>query len=318
MPLSDKPTRAQIRSSVRREIMDTGTRWWTDAELNGYINACHDRVQAETGLVWGTATATLTGTTTVTLTDIASDIYRCDRVYWENRLVIPVSEETLDSFDRAWRGYGTTTHPSAWYKKNLDAVIFWPEITSTHTSTVVFEYVRQFTLSTDTATTGFPGWARYVFRPYCAFRAYARNGPNHDPHRAQRYKELFKNGVYEIKQKLRQFFPKRSLALRPATEYEISFWDLEGNLQTVSLPTNVVAGGGVNVNFEDEVPTGTINGTNTTYTLSQNPDPDDSLALYLDGLRLVQGTDYTLSGTTITMTFAPFTSQTLFSHYRYA
>lgn len=297
--------------------MDTGTRWWTDAEINGYINACHDRIQAEHGLVWGTNTATLVGTTTVTLTDIASDVYRADRVYWENRLVLPVTEETLDSFDRAWRGYGTTTHPSAWYKKSIDHVIFWPQITSTHTSTVVFEYVKQLTLGTDTATTDFPGWARYVFRPYCAFRCYARNGPNYDPNRAQRYKELFKNASSEIGQKLRNYFPKRSLGLRPATEYEISFFDLEGNLQTVSLPTNVVAGGGASLNFEYEVPSGTINGTNTTFTLSQSPSPVLSLDLSLDGVRLLQNTDYTLSGSTITMVFAPYTSQTLFAEYQY-
>lgn len=301
--------------------MDTGTRWWTDGELNNYINHCHDRVQAECGLVWGTATATLTGTTTVTLTDIgAGSVYRIDKVYWENRLVLPVTEETLDSFDPAWRGFGTTTHPSVWYNKSIDHVIFWPNITSTHTSTVVFEYVKQLTLGTDTSTTEFPGWARYIFRPYCAFRAYSRNGENHDPHRAQRYKELFKNGIGEIKQKVRQYFPKRSLSLRPATDYEISFFDLEGNLQTVNLPTNVIAGG-VTVNFEDEVPAGTINGTNTVFTLTQDPNPDDSVALFLDGVRLVQGTgtnEYTVSGTSITIGFPPVTGQSLFAHYRYA
>lgn len=49
-----------------------------------------------------------------------------------------------------------------------------------------------------------------------------------------------------------------------------------------------------------EVPTGIINGSNVTFTLANTPAPTNSLMLVLQGVYQIQGTHYTLSGTTIT------------------
>lgn len=54
-----------------------------------------------------------------------------------------------------------------------------------------------------------------------------------------------------------------------------------------------------------ETPSGVMNGTNTTFTLSQAPTPASSLLLFLDGVEQEPGTDYTLSGSTITYVVAP-------------
>ena len=51
---------------------------------------------------------------------------------------------------------------------------------------------------------------------------------------------------------------------------------------------------------ENETPSGLINGVNATYTLAHTP-ITDSLKLYWNGIRLLQGTHFTLSGSTITM-----------------
>jgi hypothetical protein len=51
--------------------------------------------------------------------------------------------------------------------------------------------------------------------------------------------------------------------------------------------------------FDAETPGGTIDGMNTTFTLL-NPPSGSSLSLYLNGLYLTAGFDYTLSGNTIT------------------
>ena len=58
-------------------------------------------------------------------------------------------------------------------------------------------------------------------------------------------------------------------------------------------------------NFQDETPGGVINGVNQVFTLAAAPSPAESLVLFLNGSRLQVGVDYTLSGTTITFTFAP-------------
>ena len=67
--------------------------------------------------------------------------------------------------------------------------------------------------------------------------------------------------------------------------------------------------------FEQEVPSGTVNGSNTAFTLSSEPTASKSLLLFLNGLSLVQGVDYTISTTSITMTTAPANGQSLYAWY---
>lgn len=62
----------------------------------------------------------------------------------------------------------------------------------------------------------------------------------------------------------------------------------------------------------DETPTGSINGSNKTFTLANTPNPSGSLILTLNGQTLTAGgVDYTLSTNTITMKFAPETNDIL-------
>jgi hypothetical protein len=75
------------------------------------------------------------------------------------------------------------------------------------------------------------------------------------------------------------------------------------------------------VGFVDQVsPTGTMNGVNTTFTLSQTPSPSASLTVFLNGLVMSAGVDYTLAGTTITFAAAsaPQTGDLLLCSYRIA
>lgn len=80
---------------------------------------------------------------------------------------------------------------------------------------------------------------------------------------------------------------------------------------TVVLPTFV----------DGETPSGTINGTNTTFQLAGAPAPATSLHLYLNGLRLCTGTcanaaDYTLSGQTINFASPPQPGDQILADYR--
>ncbi len=78
---------------------------------------------------------------------------------------------------------------------------------------------------------------------------------------------------------------------------------------------------GVYPGFSDsEAPAGAINGANTAFTLAFTPSPAASLELYLNGLRLDDGIDYTLSGNSITFFTGsiPQTGDILLASYRYA
>jgi len=59
-------------------------------------------------------------------------------------------------------------------------------------------------------------------------------------------------------------------------------------------------------NFVDnETPAGSIDGSNTAFTITNTPNPASSLLLWLNGVYQTQDVDYTLSGETITFTSAP-------------
>ena len=92
-----------------------------------------------------------------------------------------------------------------------------------------------------------------------------------------------------------------------AGEIEVPQSNGDGTLSWVlpSASGTGTAGQGGNTKQYGEVPSGAIDGTNVTFTLANPPDPGAALALELNGLDIVQGTDYTLSGNTITMAYAP-------------
>ncbi len=67
-----------------------------------------------------------------------------------------------------------------------------------------------------------------------------------------------------------------------------------------------------------EIPAGLRNGSNVIFTLNSSPNPQNSLELYLNGLRLSVGADYTLDGNTITFVNGaqPEVSDLLSASYR--
>lgn len=75
-----------------------------------------------------------------------------------------------------------------------------------------------------------------------------------------------------------------------------------------------------NVGFVDqETPSGAVNGVNTAFTTSQVASPSSSLTLFLNGLRLTPGVDFTLSGSAITFVAGqPRTGDILLCSYRVA
>lgn len=78
-------------------------------------------------------------------------------------------------------------------------------------------------------------------------------------------------------------------------------------------------GTGVATFADDIVPTGTINGTNATFTLPQSPSPAASLNLFKNGIRQTAGVAYTLTGGTITYEtgYIPLSGNTHICNYRY-
>jgi hypothetical protein len=92
-----------------------------------------------------------------------------------------------------------------------------------------------------------------------------------------------------------------------------------GALQYATSTHTFTCGTVLTGTFADgEVPTGTINGANTSFTLAHTPNPAGSLELIKNGQTLVPGgADFSLATATITMTTAPATGDILVSYYRW-
>lgn len=92
-----------------------------------------------------------------------------------------------------------------------------------------------------------------------------------------------------------------------------------GTLGSTSISFTQLSGGGglSSSNFVySEAPSGSINGSNTSFTLANTP-TSGTERLYLNGVRQFVGgsNDYTISGATITMNTAPLTGERLIADY---
>ena len=67
---------------------------------------------------------------------------------------------------------------------------------------------------------------------------------------------------------------------------------------------------------DDETPSGTVDGTNTSFTVGTSPSPASSLQLFLNGVLQEYGVDYTLATAAITFASPPSSGSTLLAYYR--
>lgn len=310
-----KLTRQELRELCERELMDTSNLWWTDAELNNYLDDWQKRVQREHLLIWGSSTQTATGTSTFTLSDFASDIMRPGRLVWNGITLIPKTEQELQALDPLWRLRNVTTSPTVVFQENLDTITVWPPVSGSATSTVSLEYPKEPSFAGDATPMILPAYVKPSAKNYVGFRSFLRRGPNFNNQKAGLYKDKFYSDLELYGIIKRRSFPAHFYTLKPGGSYEKRLSDPVGEvIPSPTDPGNIFT----MIRFNDETPAGTVNGTNTAFTLTYTPEPVASLELNLDGIEMIQGTHYTLSSSTITfVTGAPLTGQTLFAHYRY-
>lgn len=67
-----------------------------------------------------------------------------------------------------------------------------------------------------------------------------------------------------------------------------------------------------NEGWTEEVPTGTVNGSNAVFTLAFTPDDPSAVSVYLNSLL---ETEYSITGATITFTTAPALGQSVYVTY---
>lgn len=298
MAFTDRWTLLQLRTSARRVLADPAGRFWSDAELNNYIDEWQSNLQDQFEFAWNTATIT-TSLSTHTITNIATDIMRLDAVYWNEWRLNGRTKQNLDDIVREWRAaLAGSSQPRAVYQNDHRSFGLWPPVSTS--GTLILEYPRELSLVHDTDVMDIPAWTRYNCKDYVAYKAYLREGPANSPTKAMRYKQRWEAGVKRIRTIWDNYFPGKALRLKPASSYEYDIILARGSSDGSRNDDMAL--------FFDETPTGTIDGVNVTFTLSVAP---TELILTLNGLTMTEGIDYTYTGYTITMITVPLTGDTL-------
>lgn len=88
--------------------------------------------------------------------------------------------------------------------------------------------------------------------------------------------------------------------------------DADGRITAAANGTS----GSTDTDVFNETPSGTINGTNTDFTLANTP-TSGTVRVYLNGLRQTLTTDYTVSTNTVSFTTAPYSGDVIIIDYKY-
>ena len=117
--------------------------------------------------------------------------------------------------------------------------------------------------------------------------------------------------------------PGAFFAVEQGSTYADTLWlctsDQGGTLGTTAITFfQIPLAGLTSSNFITfETPSGTVDGSNVTFTLANTP-VAGTVELYIEGYHLVPGSgnDYTISGATLTLLTAPLSGERLFANYR--
>lgn len=300
MSLATKPTLAALRTSARNELLDPTGRWWSDTELNSYIEGAQAELQRQFEFVWGSSTTT-TNIPFFAIDDAAS--IRMGRVWWNGYQLPIVTTDWLSDHLRAWRYANTSEIPKLAYLWDSGTLGFWPPPSTA--GTLVVEYPAALTLSSDTSTLSVPAWTKFAIKDWVGWKAYSRLGPNQDLDRALRRKKRWVMALARFRKNWDAYRAEAAPHLRIGGKHDVAFLEPSTNYG-VTMP-------GI-VEFAEVTITGAVNGTNTSYTV---PSGLTFLQLYLDGQLLTPYTanpsayDYTFSGTAVAMQTAPPTGAIL-------
>lgn len=120
----------------------------------------------------------------------------------------------------------------------------------------------------------------------------------------------------QVRDKLEGIKEGEKLSIQAIQDLSKMLEEIKGNITNVSsrVGTSLIS---KRIRFiDDETPSGTVNGSNTIFTISKAPETG-SLKVYRGGIRLRVTEDYTFSGKTITFTIPPVTGEILLADFRF-
>lgn len=279
-------TFGQLKTNIRQELMDPTARWWSEGELNYYLDLWQNDLQQEMELVWAQSQL-VTSTATITLANIAPPMARLDAVYYNNYRLSGRLLQDLEVLDNEWRS-ADPDMPRCVVQYDSTQMVLWPPLSTS--GTLTFEYPKQLSIPGDSSFCELPVWAQFTAKPYVCARAYLRPGPTNDIKKATRYQAQYDRAKIRAKKLWAGFAPERFRKLKPAGKYEYDILTPPPGFEGLEVS--------VATTFQDYIPTGTIDGSNRVFTLPVVP---VEMQVFLNGVLQHETDDFTWdSGYTIT------------------
>jgi hypothetical protein len=247
-------SRTDFKNVIRREVMDTNTRWFQEADLNLYLDMWLQELQQEFEFKWAISTLTVGTVTSVdgttppqliistnTFSGLGGGMLRNEAVYYNGFRLSGRLLQDLEVGDPVWRGdlgNGTSGSNGSVYDTPRAAVMYpdsqsiliWPcpqppgsIPPGTNTNVFVFEYPQLLTFGSDAGTSGLPVWTQYCARPYVCAKLFQRPGPINDSKKAQRYWAQYQRAKLRVRRLWDNFLPERYRKLQPGQHYE---WEI--------------------------------------------------------------------------------------------
>ena len=303
-------SRADLKSLVRRELMDTNTRWWSDDELNLYAQWWLDETQRDNEFIWGTSTI-ITATNTITLGTFTPPMIRLESVYWLGTYTSGFKTGgyrlagrhlyDLEVMNREWREVLPDT-PREVIQYDSQTVIIWPP--QTGVNGFVFEYPQSLSLTNDTQLIPLPAWTQFTAKYYICSKAFLKPGPTNDLQKALRYRKKFNEAKVDMLEIWNGFQPYRYLKLKPAGHYEADILRPPVAFNDPSTTKHIMD------QYQSYVPTPAPDGTNLVFTVPTSL-VGTYVKVYLNGLLQEVSKDFTLSGSNITFIYVPQSTDTI-------
>jgi len=180
-----KLTRKEIRDLTRKRLGETTAAFWTDVELNTWINDAGSEIAIATKCLKSNAyLTTVEDTAEYLLTAVASGINMISDVYlylngttWEK--LIPTSRNELDIFFPGWRSADSGT-PDHYYwdrEENLFGIYLKPNSDNSGTDYVRAYFSKDYTdVSSDDSTPALPEFLHMAMSDYTTALGYEQRG----------------------------------------------------------------------------------------------------------------------------------------------
>lgn len=280
------PTRLDISNSVRLNLEDEGVTYFTSTDINDSIQDGYNLYAALSGGILKAATIPRIVNPYWNLSQLLTDYMYPVGIYSvpTNRWLLPKPRRFLDGLRNDWELWNG--EPQYLSVIDFRRVCVTPYLT-TATGTAVVLYKAKASILADQLVPQIPKQIDNLLEMY-ATADLLEMGKEYK--KAQSYWVEWIASIKKAKNLLYSVASQERLrVLQP-------YFPM-GMYSSISEDDDM--------HIDNETPTGTINGVNTTFTLAGTPNPAGSLCLCLNGVVLFEGLGYTLSGNTISLTVAP-------------